>query len=127
MALLLARGVESAKAELAVMKKALGLIGAAGFADDGESLQRDDGELVLQLAARLVLKGKGVEQALADCLRTDGLGALSERISPFSAKRLTKAFRGAGFPAPPDLLDPAVLRTMPPRVAAFMLYEHAWL
>jgi len=25
--------------------------------------------------------------------------------------------------APPDLLDPAVLRTMPPRVAAFMLYE----
>jgi len=23
----------------------------------------------------------------------------------------------------PDLLDPAVLRTMPPRVAAFMLYE----
>ena len=65
MALLLARGVESAKAELAVMKKALGLIGAAGFADDGESLQRDDGELVLQLAARLALKGKGVEQAFS--------------------------------------------------------------
>jgi hypothetical protein len=29
----------------------------------------------------------------------------------------------AGAPAPPDLLDPVVLRTMPPRVAAFMLYE----
>jgi hypothetical protein len=29
----------------------------------------------------------------------------------------------AGAPAPPDLLDPAVLRTMPPQVAAFMLYE----
>ena len=29
----------------------------------------------------------------------------------------------AGTPASPDLLDPAVLRTMPPRVAAFMLYE----
>ena len=29
----------------------------------------------------------------------------------------------AGAPAPPDLLEPAVLRTMPPRVAAFMLYE----
>src|SRR5262245_36086807 len=29
----------------------------------------------------------------------------------------------AGAPAPPDLLDPSVLRTMPPRVAAFMLYE----
>jgi hypothetical protein len=29
----------------------------------------------------------------------------------------------AGAPAQPDLLDPVVLRTMPPRVAAFMLYE----
>ena len=29
----------------------------------------------------------------------------------------------AGTPAPPDLLHPAVLRTMPPKVAAFMLYE----
>ena len=29
----------------------------------------------------------------------------------------------AGTPAMPDLLDPVVLRTMPPRVAAFMLYE----
>ena len=29
----------------------------------------------------------------------------------------------ASTPALPDLLDPAVLRTMPPRVAAFMLYE----
>jgi len=29
----------------------------------------------------------------------------------------------AGAPAMPDLLDPVVLRTMPPRVAAFMLYE----
>src|SRR5262249_34440003 len=29
----------------------------------------------------------------------------------------------AGTPPPPDLLDPVVLRTMPPKVAAFMLYE----
>jgi len=29
----------------------------------------------------------------------------------------------AGASAPPDLLDPVVLRTMPPQVAAFMLYE----
>ena len=29
----------------------------------------------------------------------------------------------AGTPARPDLLDPVVLRTMPPRVAAFMLHE----
>jgi hypothetical protein len=28
-----------------------------------------------------------------------------------------------GAPAMPDLLDPAVLRSMPPQVAAFMLYE----
>jgi hypothetical protein len=29
----------------------------------------------------------------------------------------------AGAPPMPDLLDPVALRTMPPRVAAFMLYE----
>jgi hypothetical protein len=29
----------------------------------------------------------------------------------------------AGPPSAPDLLDPVVLRTMPPQVAAFMLYE----
>jgi hypothetical protein len=29
----------------------------------------------------------------------------------------------AGAPTLTDLLDPVVLRTMPPRVAAFMLYE----
>lgn len=28
-----------------------------------------------------------------------------------------------GAPAPPDLLDPAVLRTMPPKIAAFMLSQ----
>jgi hypothetical protein len=62
---LLERGVESVKAELAVMEKALGLIGVVGFAGDQESLNKDDGELVLQLAARLVLKGKSVEQAFS--------------------------------------------------------------
>ena len=29
----------------------------------------------------------------------------------------------AGASAPPDLLGPVVLHTMPPQVAAFMLYE----
>jgi hypothetical protein len=33
------------------------------------------------------------------------------------------ATAAAVAPAPPDLLDPLVLRTMPPQVAAFMLYE----
>jgi len=33
------------------------------------------------------------------------------------------AAQAAGTPAMPDLLDSEVLRTMPPRVAAFMLYE----
>jgi hypothetical protein len=62
---LLSRGVESLKAELGAMEKALGLIGAAGFAPDEESLEREDGEFLLQLAARLVLKGKSVEQAFS--------------------------------------------------------------
>jgi hypothetical protein len=34
-----------------------------------------------------------------------------------------EAAQAAGTPARPDLLDPVVLRTMPPQVAAFMLYE----
>jgi len=62
---LLERGVESVKAELGAMEKALGLIGAVAFADDEEPLNKDDGELVLQLAARLVLKGKSVEPAFS--------------------------------------------------------------
>ena len=35
----------------------------------------------------------------------------------------TPTAAAAGTPAPLDLLDPVVLRTMPPQVAAFMLYE----
>ena len=33
------------------------------------------------------------------------------------------AAQTAGTSPPPDLLDPVVLRTMPPQVAAFMLHE----
>jgi hypothetical protein len=39
-------------------------------------------------------------------------------------KSAPKATAGTtDIPAPPDLLDPAVLRTMPAKVAAFMMYE----
>jgi hypothetical protein len=65
MALLLARGAESLKAELAVMEKALGLIGALAFAGDDEPIEREDGLLLLRLAVDLVLKGKNVEQAFS--------------------------------------------------------------
>ena len=46
---------------------------------------------------------------------------LDQSEAPQSLPRATAATAGA--PAPPDLLDPVVLHTMPPRVAAFMLYE----
>ena len=36
---------------------------------------------------------------------------------------LGAAAQTAGTSPPPDLFDPVVLRAMPPRVAAFMLYE----
>jgi hypothetical protein len=62
---LLKRGVESFKAELGAFEKALGLVGSVAFAGDEESLEREDGLLVLQLAAHLVLKGKSVEQAFS--------------------------------------------------------------
>jgi hypothetical protein len=44
------------------MGKALGLIGAVAFAGDDESLEKEDGLLLLRLAVELVLNGKTVEQ-----------------------------------------------------------------
>jgi hypothetical protein len=47
-------------------------------------------------------------------------------IYPASAGPATQAEQpaaAAGSPGPPDLLDPAVLRTMPAKVAAFMMHE----
>jgi len=46
---------------------------------------------------------------------------LKQSIAPQSPPGA--AAQTAGTPAPPDLLDAVVLRTMPPQVAAFMLYE----
>jgi hypothetical protein len=71
MSQLLARGVESVKAELGGMEKALGLVGAVALARDEEPLERTDGELLLTLAVQLVLKGKTVREAF-DCLPEDG-------------------------------------------------------
>jgi hypothetical protein len=50
-----------------------------------------------------------------------GPDTLEQSNAPQSPLAATAAARSV--PNPPDLLDPAVLRTMPPRVAAFMLYE----
>ena len=66
MALLLERGVESLKAELGMMEKALGLIGALAFASDDEPIGSEDGLFLLRLAVDLVLKGKSVEQAFSE-------------------------------------------------------------
>jgi hypothetical protein len=42
---------------------------------------------------------------------------------PDTAEQSGAAAQTAGTSPPPDLLDPVALRTMPPRVAAFMLRE----
>jgi hypothetical protein len=63
--LVLSRGVESIKAELRVMEKALGLIGAVAFAGADDPLPKEDGLLLLRLAVNLVLKGKSVERAFS--------------------------------------------------------------
>jgi hypothetical protein len=65
MALLLARGAESIKAELRVMEKALALIAAVAFSCDDEPIEREAGLLLLRLAVDLLLKGKSVEQAFS--------------------------------------------------------------
>ena len=71
MAQLLVRGVETVKAELGTMEKALGLIGSVAFAEDDEPLERADGELLLRLAAGLVLKGKTVNEAFSGLPESD--------------------------------------------------------
>ena len=71
MSQLLVRGVESVKAELGTMEKALGLIGLVAFAGDDEPLERADGELLLRLAAGLVLKGKTVNEAFSGLPESD--------------------------------------------------------
>jgi hypothetical protein len=65
MSQLLVRGMESVKTELGVMEKALGLIGSVAFTGKDEPIERADGELLLRLAARLVLKGKTVSEAFS--------------------------------------------------------------
>src|SRR5262249_46554115 len=65
MALLLARGVESIKAELSVMEKAFALIAAVAFCGDDEPIEREAGLLLLRLAVDLVLKGRSIEQAFS--------------------------------------------------------------
>jgi hypothetical protein len=62
---ILSRGVDSTKAELAVMEKALGLIGAVALVGADEPLSREDGLLLLGLAVQLVLKGKTVKEAFS--------------------------------------------------------------
>jgi hypothetical protein len=68
---ILVRGVESVKAELGVMEKAVGLVGQVGCAPDDEPLGRANGELLLELAARLVLKEKTVGQAFSGLPQSD--------------------------------------------------------
>src|SRR4029077_5642493 len=58
----LSRGVESLKTELCIMGKALGLVGGVVVAGEDESLEKEDGLLLLRLAVELVLNGKTVEQ-----------------------------------------------------------------
>ena len=58
----------------------------------------------------------------AQAEQTSGRSDAGEQsTTPQSPPRATAGAAGAS--TPPDLLDPMVLRTMPPRVAAFMLYE----
>jgi len=62
----LSREVESLKAELSMMDKALGLIGAVAFASGDEPLSKEDGLLLWRLAVDVALKGKSVEQAFSE-------------------------------------------------------------
>ena len=53
----------------------------------------------------------------------EAAGLQPRRKTPGSEDAATKGDAMPAAPDKPDLRDPVVLRTMPPRVAAFVLYE----
>ena len=91
------------------------------FQDPNESIDPDDSGPRLSVSWEepvgeiYALPATQPEQTSGRCSDTgDGLKVPQSPLGATAA--------AVGTPAPPDLLDPVVLRTMPPRVAAFMLY-----
>jgi hypothetical protein len=96
---------------------------AAGPADDpDDSIDPDDSTPRLSITLKepvaeiYALQAAQAEQISGRCSDTG-----DQSKAPQSPPRA--AAQTAATPAMPDLLDSVVLRTMPPRVAAFMLYE----
>jgi hypothetical protein len=92
--------------------------------DPDDSIEPDDSGP--RLSIRVVEPNVDKSYVCPEPLETEqggrcGPDALEQSNAPQSPLAASAAARSV--PNPPDLLDPAVLRTMPPRVAAFMLYE----
>jgi hypothetical protein len=92
--------------------------------DPDDSIEPDDSGPRLSVTLKQLPNGETyalpepleAEQTSGRCPYT-----LEQSSAPQSPPRAPAA--AASTPAMPDLLDPVALRTMPPRVAAFMLYE----
>ena len=91
--------------------------------DPDDSIDPDDSGPRLSVTLKQSPNGQTYALPTAQPEQTSGRcpDTLEQSSAPQSPPRAAAA--GAGAPAPPDLLDPVALRTMPPQVAAFMLYE----
>jgi hypothetical protein len=92
------------------------------FQDPDDRVDPDDSgprlSVPLKKSRVKALPAARAEQTSECCAHT-----MDQSKAPQSPPKATAG--AAGVPALPDLLDPAVLRTMPPKVAAFMMYEPA--
>ena len=93
------------------------------FQDSDDRIDPDDSGPRLSVTLKQSPNGQTYALPTAQPEQTSGRcpDTLEQSSAPQSPPRAAAA--GAGAPAPPDLLDPVALRTMPPQVAAFMLYE----
>ena len=91
--------------------------------DPDDSIDPDDAGPRLSVTSNEQPVAKIYALPVAQTGQTSGRDPHTLELSsaPQSPPRATAA--AAGAPVRPDLLDPVVLRTMPPQVAAFMLYE----
>jgi hypothetical protein len=97
--------------------------GASAGNDSDDVIDPDDSgpRLLVTLKESSLMEDSLLPAAQAEQITGPYPSTTDQSKAPQSPPKATA--ESGGIPAPPDLLDPAVLRTMPAKVAAFMMYE----
>jgi hypothetical protein len=97
--------------------------GASAGNDSDDVIDPDDSgpRLLVTLKESSLMEDSLLPAAQAEQITGPYPSTTDQSKAPQSPPKATA--ESGGIPAPLDLLDPAVLRTMPARVAAFMMYE----